>query len=357
MTTKPIRVGGDFGNSQSTLAIPAGRGYRTVTIPSFLGRGSLDELQRMRRGGGHNAIPSADATHDGVLTVGGVEQFVGQLALDQSPDANSARGDVHRYWAGHTRKLLLTLAGLAWEKIPPLYLTTGLPVAVWSAQRDAQVRRSLIGEHRFTFNGVERVLEVRGVFTMMEGAGALARLGSDDAIPQAVADGGGASFDLFYAIGQEPVIARCAGKHGIGVERIGELVAAEVARTYDRALTPPEIRALLWAYARTERPPVIYANRRRISLNGELRAADDAVGSAVATFISQTWASGNTGAVAAEVAQLYLIGGIAYFPEVRAHLRRLVGNVAVSERPADENALGYCAAGQSLTDADWAELS
>ncbi len=132
MTTKPIRVGGDFGNSQSTLAIPAGRGYRTLTIPSFLGRGSLAELQRMRRGG-HHATPGAASAPDSVLTVDGVEQFVGQLALDQSPDASSARGDVHRYWAGHTRKLLLALAGLAWDKLPPLYLTTGLPVAVWSA--------------------------------------------------------------------------------------------------------------------------------------------------------------------------------------------------------------------------------
>ncbi len=355
MSTKPIRVGGDFGNSQSTLAIPAGRGYRTLTIPSFLGRGSLAELQRMRRGG-HHATPGAASAPDSVLTVDGVEQFVGQLALDQSPDASSARGDVHRYWAGHTRKLLLALAGLAWDKLPPIYLTTGLPVAVWSEQRDAQVRQALVGEHRFMLNGVERVLEVRGVFTMMEGAGALARLGTDAAIPQAVADGGGESFDLFYAIGQEPVIARCAGKHGIGVERIGELTAAEVVRKYDRVLTPQEIRALLWAYARTAQPPVIYAKRRPISLNGALRAADDAVGSAVATFISQTWASGASGAVAAEVAQLYLIGGIAYFPEVRAHVQRLVGNVAVSNRPEDETALGYCAVGQSLTDADWATL-
>ena len=244
MSTKPIRVGGDFGNSQSTLAIPAGRGYRTLTIPSFLVRGSLAELQRMRRGG-HRALPGADAAQDSVLTVGGVEQFVGQLALDQSPDASSARGDVHRYWTGHTRKLLLALAGLAWDKLPPLYLTTGLPVAVWSEQRDAQVRQALVGEHRFMLNGVERVLEVRGVFTMMEGAGALARLGTDEAIPQAVADGGGESFDLFYAIDQEPVITRCAGQHGIGVERIGELTAAEVARKYDRTLTPQEIRALL----------------------------------------------------------------------------------------------------------------
>ena len=68
MTTKPIRVGGDFGNSQSTLAIPAGRGYHTLTIPSFLGRGSLGELQRMRRGGGHSVTPGESTAHDGVLT-------------------------------------------------------------------------------------------------------------------------------------------------------------------------------------------------------------------------------------------------------------------------------------------------
>lgn len=353
MTIKPLRVGGDFGNSQSTLAIPAGRGWRTITVPSFIGRGSQAELRRMRRGGGRAAATAADEC---VLTMGGIESFVGQLALDQSPDATSARGDVHRYWSGHTTQLLLTLAGLAWEgRIPPIYLTTGLPVAVWSEAHDALVRQALVGEHRFLLNGVERVLEVRGVFTMMEGAGALARLGTDAPIPQAVADGGGESFDLFYAIGQEPVIARCQGAHGIGVERIGELVAAEVARKHGRQLTPAEIRAQLWAYARRAAPPPVFVNRKPIPLNGELRAADDAVGGAAASFISRTWASGVDGAVASEVAQLYLIGGIAYFPEVRARIGRLV-EVEVPEAPEDENAKGYGAVGQALTDADWATL-
>lgn len=353
MTSKATRVGGDFGNSQSTLTIPHGRGARAITIPSYIGSGRLTELQRMRGGRG-GASQLKDDEH--VLSYANVEHFVGELALGQTTDATSARGDNSRYWAGHTLRLLLTLAAIAWERRPPpLYLTTGLPVEVWSEENEEKVRRALVGEHRYRYNGQERVLEVLGVFVMMEGAGALARLGTDQAIPQAVIDVGGGSTDLYYAIGQEPQLPRCGGRP-VGVERIGDLLADDFEATHGRRLTPAEVRGQLLAYARKTTPPALFVERRPIVLNGEITAADDAVGHEIDQFVSRKWASGNRGEVAQEVAQVYLIGGGAHYPEVRRHIRELIGRVEVSERPEDENALGYQEVGNQLTDADWAEL-
>jgi hypothetical protein len=353
MTSKAVRAGGDFGNSQSTLTIPHGRGARAITIPSFIGSGRLVELQRMRGGRGGESQLKPD---EHVLSYANVEQFVGELALTQTTDTTAARGDITRYWSGHTLRLLLTLAAIAWERrAPPLYLTTGLPVEVWSEENEELVRRALVGEHRYRFNGQERALEIQGVFVMMEGAGALARLGTDQEIPQAVIDVGGGSTDLYYAIGQEPQLPRCGGRP-IGVERIGDLLADEFEATHGRRLTPAEVRGQLLAYARRMTPPQVFVDRRPVVINGEIRAADDAVGREIDQFVSRKWASGNRGEVAQEVAQVYLIGGGAYFPEVRRHIRELVGRVEVSERPEDENALGYWDVGNQITDADWAEL-
>lgn len=385
--TKPIKLGMDLGASQATIAIPYRRAFRTLTIPSWTGSGNERELKRLRAGGGRKIGQAADVRLvdesepipvaafmieedeearlklrelEAVLIYRGVEEFVGHLALEQSSDATAARGDHTRYWSGHTLKLALTLLGLAYPKrIPPVYLTTGLPVHLWSEEVDELVRRCFVGEHPFILNGVERHAEILGVMTMMEGAGCLAYRGSDRRVPQAVADGGGQTFDLFYAIGQEPQIDRCKAKP-IGVELIGQIAAAEILRKYDRQLSAREVRDLLWSYARGTQPDPLFAqvNGKRIELpiNGTLEEADDAVGLQAQTFIAQTWGGGSTRAVANEVIQLWLIGGIAHFPITRQHITNLVGLAEVPDHPEEENAVGYAATGQTLTDADWAEM-
>ena len=67
-----------------------------------------------------------------VLEVDGSSAFVGTLALEQSANASTARGDVNRYWSGHTLRLLMVLAGTL-IKAPTftVRIVTGLPVKVW----------------------------------------------------------------------------------------------------------------------------------------------------------------------------------------------------------------------------------
>src|SRR5829696_7645911 len=106
--TEPIVFGLDPGNSEATgVVAPRGKGS-VLTIPSDIGAGSLRELTRIRcRSGQHLRLDPGEY----VLEVDGSSAFVGTLALEQSANASAARGDVGRYWSGHTLRLLMVLAG------------------------------------------------------------------------------------------------------------------------------------------------------------------------------------------------------------------------------------------------------
>src|SRR5512132_3756458 len=100
-----------------------------MTIPSDIGAGSLRELTRIRDGSGqHVRLDPGEY----VLEVDGSSAFVGTLALEQSAHASTARGDINRYWSGHTLRLLMVLAGtIIKESSFTLRVVTGLPVKVW----------------------------------------------------------------------------------------------------------------------------------------------------------------------------------------------------------------------------------
>src|SRR6476469_528171 len=97
--TEPIVFGLDPGNSEATGTVaPRGKGS-VLTIPSDSGAGSLRELTRIRGGSGQHARLEPG---EYVLEVAGSSAFVGTLALEQSAQPSTARGDVRRYWSGHT---------------------------------------------------------------------------------------------------------------------------------------------------------------------------------------------------------------------------------------------------------------
>jgi hypothetical protein len=128
----PYIVGFDPGNSDATLTISSNGRPAACTIPAFLGSGSLEELKRIRGGSGKK-----DGLEAGELVLETAEQsvFVGRLALEQSADASSARGEIARYWSGHTLRLLMTLAGtLIKEPLFTLRVVSGLPVKVWNKE-------------------------------------------------------------------------------------------------------------------------------------------------------------------------------------------------------------------------------
>lgn len=339
-------VGFDPGNSEATLIAPK----NSCTIPSYTGSGSLDELRRIRGGAGRDALESGEY----VLESDGRSQFVGALALEQTRDATSARGDVSRYWNGHTRRLLLTLAATTLPRAETsMRVVTGLPVQVWSKETVKQVQQSLVGEHHFMLNGRQRTLTVEGCLVMMEGAGALAAHGLGTDVPQAVIDVGGRTTDLFWALGQKPDISRCDGLP-IGIEKAGDQLSAAVLLEYSRTLRRNEVRAQLRAYAGGTTAPPLFADGAPLHLNGHVVSAIDAVADEIAIFVAQVWGEGERGKVAGEAARVLLIGGGAYY--VQRQLQRLIAHLDVPRHPELANAQGYFAVGQQIPETAWAKL-
>jgi hypothetical protein len=214
--TEPIIFGLDPGNSEATGVVATLGKPRLLSIPSEIGAGSLSLLTRLFGGVGQARRLTPD---EHVLEVDGSSWFVGTLALEQSASASSARGDITRYWSGHSLRLLMVLAGtLISAPSFTLRLVTGLPVSVWDAKATVpQVQRSLCGRHAFRLNGQEREMMVEGALVVMEGAGALAAHGLAEDVPQAVIDIGGRTTELFWAQGQRPVLPRCSGfDRGVG---------------------------------------------------------------------------------------------------------------------------------------------
>lgn len=345
-------VGFDPGNSEATLTTASGQGRgTTLTIPSTIGGGDWAELQRVRGGAGTDGLAAGEYC----LELDGRAQFVGTLALEQSSDASTARGDVGRYWSGHTLRLLLTLAGtLLRTPEAQLRVVTGLPVQSWSRDTVRRVQQSLSGSHRYLLNGRPGVLHVEGVLVVMEGAGSLAAHGLAEDAPQAVVDVGGRTTDLFWAQGMRPVLPRCAGVP-IGVEKAGDLIARQFHHRYGRTLLPAELRGAMRAVASGEAEPAIFVDGARVALHEEVAQALSGLGEEIASFVAQTWRSSEQGKVAGEAAQVLLIGGGAHY--VARPLRQLIPHLSVPRQPELANAQGYLALGLQVPEAHWARLA
>lgn len=343
-------VGLDAGNSEATLTTAGSSKGTAATIPSYIGTGTLGELERIRGGmGADRTLQPGEYT----LEIDGRSYFVGNLALEQTDDAGSARGDVSRYWNGHTLRLLLTLAGALLKNESAVRVVTGLPVEVWSKEAVKKVQQSLVGTHRYTWNGRPRALTVEGVMVMMEGAGALATSGTVEDVPQAVIDVGGRTTDLFWAQGMKPIRTACKG-HAAGVEKAADLLTGAFERKHGRPLKHRELRNTLRAYAEGSEPAPIYVNGARVELNGQVSTAIRTVGDEIASFVARTWRSGETGGVAADAARVLLIGGGAHY--FAPQLQQLIPHLTVPRQPELANAQGYLAVGLQVPEASWARL-
>lgn len=338
-------IGFDPGNSESTLAWRVGAVQRHATIPSFIGSGRLEELQRVRSAAGYGALQKDEL----VLHFAGVPSFVGKLAIEESRDASAARNDVSRYWNGHTLRLLLTLSAQA-NLSGPVRVMTGLPVSAWTAENKKAVQKALCGTHVYAVNGKERMLTIEAVGVMMEGAAALASYEAPPNIPQAVIDVGGRTTDLFWSVGVRPVARLCDAEE-IGVEKAGDLLRQGTLSTHKRELNPHEIRDTLRAYVSDEIAPRIFKDGKEIVLNGAVGAAIDAVAQQLLSYVARLWGD-DRGAVAGEAARVLLIGGGAYY--FGEALKQSIPHLETSRHPELANAFGYLAVGSAASEEAWA---
>ncbi len=338
-------AGFDPGNSETSLVLTAPGGQQSkLTFPSYVGRGSAYELKRFRK---MKSALAGDEFQPGeyVLVcpeIDHAEYFIGTLAMNQSRAATSARGDVNRYWSPFALLLLLTALGaLIPDAEFEVAIVTGIPIETYSDHNRHKVRKALEGEHRFTLNGRNRLAVVSVEAVIMEGAGAMIAYGEERPIRQAVIDIGGRTTDLYTADGQMPLIPLSKGA-ALGVELAAEMLSRTFEERTGRALTLQEMRHLLRAAVGSEQYLPIYANGQEINSIDLHTWTEDAlrsVGRDITTFLAQTWASGELGAVAADLAKVLLVGGGAY--AFYRDIARLIPHVIVPAQPELANAQGY----------------
>lgn len=338
-------VGFDAGNSETTAVTYTATGERqTVTMPSYVGRGSSHKLGRFRQ---MNPFGAANGFQPGEFVlvcpeIDHAEYFIGILAIRQSRAATAARGDINRYWSPFALRLLLTAVGaLILDTEFEVAVVTGIPIETYSDQNRRKVRAALEGEHRFILNGRERFAVVSVEMVIMEGAGAMIACGDERPIRQAVIDIGGRTTDLYTADGQMPLIPLCKGTP-LGVEMAAEMLDSTFEEHTGRALTLQEMRQLVRSAVGNGQYPLLYANGQEISSIDLHQWTEDAlrsVGRDITTFLSQTWASGELGAVATDLAKVLLVGGGAY--AFYRDVVRLIPHVTVPSQPELANALGY----------------
>ncbi len=353
---KQYAVGFDPGNSETSLVVlfPEDE-QKTQTLPSFVSRGSSDQLERFRSMSGRSLLmPSTAGLQPGEYVVanddtGTSEYFVGELAMSQGSAATSARGDISRYWSHISRLLLLTALG---SVIPDAEfeasVVTGLPIETYSDQNRRKVRSYLEGDYRYVLNWRERRAVVQVEKVIMEGAGAMIAYGDDCPARQAVIDVGGRTTDLYTADGQMPLIPLCRGAT-LGVELAAVLLNATVQARCGRGLSPQEMRKILRATVGSGQYSPVYVNGQEISpidLHQWTEEALRGVGRDIATFASQTWANDELGGVATDMARVLLVGGGAYY--FYRDIAKLIPHVTVPQQAELANALGYAALARHL---------
>lgn len=360
--------GFDFGNAETgaTVFDPDSGYLRSVTLPSATAPGRLADLIRTRAGLGLDGLSAERpalplSPQEYVLEYESNEWFIGQLALTQARDASSARGDISRYWSRRAKLLLLVASAHLIPAAVPEYevhVVTGLPVETFTVQTRQKVKAALEGSHAFTLNGGGRTAHVRVSAVIMEGAGALIAHGSTHPITQGCIDVGGRTTDLFVARGQQPVLPLCQGKP-LGVESVADLLSRRFEDTYGRPLSPAEHRAILRAHVQRHAPspystlpeaePTLYASGMAVAFEeiaSWCHALFDDAGAEIAAFVGSSWNSSETGAVGADMAQVILVGGGAYY--VAEALKARIPHLVVPPRPELANATGYGALAHQL---------
>ncbi|HEX3641728.1 MAG TPA: ParM/StbA family protein [Ktedonobacteraceae bacterium] len=304
---------------------------------------------------------------------------IGSVALVQSTDPWSGRGDLQRYASRYSLRALLAMSGsMVPDKEYGLLVVSGLPAETYQKNPGLRkdIKAALTGKWTFTLDGGKtwRTCHVEVALTIMEGAGALIAYGGPESSQMsAVIDIGGRTTDLYVARGQTPVIEYCTGKP-IGVESAAKMLINSFESKYGFPLTPLEARGIMHTFAEanaTELPPPTRGKKKQaietpttlvalypeISVQGNLVPSQELEGYVleavrqttddIVSFVAAAWRQTDTSSVVAARFHpvLNIGGGVFYFFKA---LKARIPHLTRPSDPTHANALGYARAAEQL---------
>lgn len=322
-TTHP--AGFDGGNTDTCFSTFVNGQERTVVIPSALSELVGNKLSLLRSAVAQVVDGQSDAIEtykqDIQVEYGGKSYLVGYSAMRQSKRANTQKGDDTRYYSVEQLIRLLATSALA---IPyshyELDIVTTAPFGYYTKALRQEIKRTLAGRHDFTINGVERHAYIKVRQVLVEGAPALVLYGAASANSRRIIiDGGGHTTELLAFDGRDPIADLCKGIE-LGVETIGDYVAAQVLEAHDRRLSIRERSDILRAYgSRNTQSPLSYpevacgsysispAELHAICRAGAINLADATLSEA-----AMLWGKVN-GYVAGDIPHQFHMGGVVHF--------------------------------------------
>jgi hypothetical protein len=349
---KKKTIGVDTGSRRVKAVSFVNGKFERVSFPSLTVPGSLDEyiLQQEARDGKKKPISERLKSNEYAIHIqNGVEHFVGELAVRQAPqDASSGFGVPGRYWSDRSIELILTSSVLLApdDEELELYICTGLPAQTYRTRGAIdKVKKNLIRDFEFTFNGQKYFRAITQVDVLQEGAGATIITAREGLNTQGTIDIGSRTVDL-YVVGPDNVIARwCVGTDKVGVEKIVDQVQDWVQREYqtDMVLSPYQRDAILMALAYDNRSfPKITVNGEAIPINKIrqwARQAQTLVGNDINEFIVKSWKDSDSGLAATTFDEVNVDGGGPYFFQETLHT--ILPHFIVPKQPEWKNAEGY----------------
>lgn len=299
-----VDVAFDAGNARTVVLVRQADGsIRQILMPSVRSLHGAFSYEVFAQRGLSPASWSALAADEHIIEVGGVERFLGRLAIEHAPAAGSGRGSDARYADGTTLDFLLAGLAAALPKATQITarVATILPIALWSQQAPA-VEQALRRTHKFSYGGRPVSLKVDQVLIRREGEAAFAALMPRPSGRTLIIDGGGRTINLaLFADGQYKAGATL---DNMGVEVALDNVDKELIGTGFRTMTLAERIELQDAMLAGQSYSIVAGNQR-VRIDGVARKHFDA---SAAASVQEMHAK-----VKIEAAeQIHAIGGAAY---------------------------------------------
>jgi hypothetical protein len=305
--TTVYEVGADVGNARTVITVrdPQSGKISDVRFPSvkslrgasarslFAQRGiSLGQWSRLR-----------DVDH--ILTVDGIERFIGLLAVEQAAVADAARGSDSRYYDGFIDDFLLAGVATALPKVNEITirLSVVVPAELWGGINE-RVATALTRSFRYAYNGREVSLNVVETIVLREGHAAWYVLPEHQRGGRTlVIDGGGRTFNIVALDGG--LLSAPPKTLDLGIEGVLDDVDNTLINQGARALTLRERIALQDALRKNE-PYSINHDRQKVAI--------DPIAKAHFKSAAQSFAQVLRARVPLAMADhLWLVGGAVYF--------------------------------------------
>lgn len=329
-----IDVVADIGNANSLVVVRRGDRIVQILMPAARTLGAVFSAELFEQRGLPAGSWARLAADEHIIRVGGVERYLGRLAVENGVAIGTGRGSDLRYSDGTTLEFILAsvAAALPGETEITARLVTLLPISLWSKHAE-QVRQVLQKQHSTEYDGRSVRIRFAEVQVKREGEVAYGALPGQPQGRTLILDGGGRTFNLaFFWNGQ---FVKGVTIDNLGVEFVLDNLDKDLHYSGARALAARERTELLHALRDGREYRIIVAGQP-LRIDQKARTFFDA---AAAALVQELHARVQLD----QVEHGFFVGGAAYPAFFGAIVAEQITSIKLVAEPETVNAYGALA--------------